>query len=679
MAESLSINELAAIQAAKYVNDFWDNHLQSTSVRRMRLLDWYKQYRGIPNRRSYPGRANVFVNETLEAVESIVAQEIRAVFAEPRYLMMAGREPTDKITSEILEGAMFYYLDKMGWKSKLSRTARQKVKYGTCYVETCWESETGYQPKRVAGQPLPEINKTRLKDHPNVKYIDELDIALDHGKPDIQEMTGVVIRQRATWDYIKKRERQKIYSSEQVAKVKKMGEPNSQKSYDYMGGRAQRLSTVGVNILQFDNKEYEILRYWGLVPRWWVDEGLDIESDEATEMVQGVIEVIHDGPCLRLQRNPFWHQEIPVAMCPHIPVDDEACGIGACEIAESLQQELNDKRNQLLDHATDQIQPPLIENRAAGIGEIRWESGFRIKSNLPGEQALKPMYPGGNPSEVVMMEGRCQQDIRNKTGATDAVQGISDNSEKTAFEVNQLQVRGSLRIGLSTLDFGEFIKRVYRQTYKNIQQFTDRDTIIRIVGPKGVKWETLTPEMVAIDMDVIPKIATDVDSRVITRNQMIQFATGIAPFYPRLNFQKLVHRIYELFGWEDADEIVPASPEEFDRGQLSAEEEMQVLYLGQRVNVSIYDNHPQKITAAIQFMSQFESQMSPQAIEAFKDYIRQHAHYAQAMQAMSAQVAPAMNPDSAQPGGAPSANGGKPTDRGATQTLRGVTSPAAAG
>lgn len=680
MTEPMSINELAAIQAAKFVNDFWENHMTSTSHRRTRLLDWYKQYRGIPNRRSYPGRANVFVNETLSAVESVAAQETAAIFAEPRYLMLVGREPTDELQTKILEEAMFYYLDTSAWKSKCVRFLRQKGKYGTCFAETGWETEEGLLPRRVPGSAIPKVTNTRLKDRPTIRYVDELDIALDYGKSDIQEMDGVVIRKRITWDFIKKRERQGVFSASQVLKIKR-GEPYAGlKGYDYMGGRSQRFMTMGVNLLDFDTKEYELLSYWGKVPRWWVEEGLDIDSPEAEEMVPGVIECILRGPCVRLGRNPFWHQEIPVVMAPHIPVDDEAYGMGICEIVEYLQQELNDKRNQILDHATDQIKPPLIENRAAGIGEIRWEPQFRIKSNLPGDQALKALYPGGNPAEVVMMEERVKQDMRNEAAANDPIQGIRSNKESTAFEVNQIQARGSLRIAISTTNFGDqFLKRVYRQVYKLIQQFTDQDTMIRIIGSKGVKWEKLTPEMVSADMDVIPKIAPDADNRMMVRTQMIQFLQAIAPVYPRINAAKIAHRIYELFGWEDADEVVPLPSGDYDQGELSDEETMRVLFMGQRVTVNIMENHPQKLSALIQFMAQFESKMTPQAIEAFKDAIRQHMHYLQAIQGMSGMIPPPMSvpPRGA---GAPSSNGKTPAsqpNRGPTQMLRSVSSPSA--
>src|SRR3990167_4765600 len=152
MENPQDLNELAAIQSAKFVNEFWDNHVQSTSTRRGRLLDWYKQYRGIPNRRSYPGRANVFVNETLAAVESIVAQEVASVFGDPRYVMLAGREPTDEQQSKILEEAVYYQLDRINWKSMVPRFSRQKVKYGTCFAETSVEPGDGPSLRRVPGE-----------------------------------------------------------------------------------------------------------------------------------------------------------------------------------------------------------------------------------------------------------------------------------------------------------------------------------------------------------------------------------------------------------------------------------------------------------------------------------------------------------------------------------------------
>lgn len=672
-----SINDLAVVQSAKYVTELWDNFQLATSVRRNKILDWYKQYKGIPNRRNYHGRANVFVNETLQAVESIVAQEVHAVFAEPRYLMLAGREPTDEQQANLLENAMFYYLDKINWRSKFIRSDRQKVKYGTCFVELFWNSEEGFVPRKSGNSPFPILEIDRVKDHPDVAYIDELDIALDPGKSDVSEMDWVIIRKRCTWDYIKARQRQGVYSPRQVEKIEK---GNTGKNFNYLASKEQRLQSAGINMLSFDNKEYEILKYWGKVPRWWVDEDVqeNIDSDEATDMVPGVIEVINPkGPTLRLGRNPFWHQEIPVAMAKHIGVDDEAFGMGVCEISEHLQMELNDKRNQLLDHATDQLMPPMVENRGADIKEIRWEPSFRIKSNMSGAAALTPLYPGGQPTEVVLMEERVKQDIHNNTGATDPVQGVSQSKRSTAFEVSSLQARGSSRIDVSTIDMGDqFLKRVYRLIYKMIQQFTDRDSMIRILGKNGIKWQKLTPEDVQIDVDIIPRIPTDVDNRTIVRNQMIQFLAQVAPFFPRINAYKLVRRVYELFGFDDVEEVVPKPPTEYDRMGLTTEEEMQVLFLGQRINVNYDDDHAKKLAALIEFMAQYESSMKKEAIEAFKDAIRQHIYYMQAMAPLMGQ------PGQITPGGQPGTGGstgvagnrasaGPPS--GATESLRSVT------
>ena len=660
--QETSINELASVQAAKYVCELWDNYQIATMTRRSKLIDWYKQYRGTPNRRNYNGRANVFVPETLQAVESIVSQEVHAIFAEPKYLMLLGREPTDEPQATLLENAMFYYLDKMNWKSKFIMSDRQKVKYGTCFVETFWDSEEGYVPRRQGDSGIPKVTIERVKDHPNIRYIDEMDICLELGKPDIADMKYVIIRNRCDWDYVQAKKRSGVYSAEQVGKIDRAA---TSRNSNYLASKEQRVQAGGVNMSSLDIKDYEILKYWGKVPRWWVDEEVqnNIESDEATEMVPGVIEVVNPkGPTLRLQRNPFWHQEIPVAMAKHIGVDDESHGMGACEIVESLQMELNDKRNQLLDHATDQLMPPLIENRGAGIQEIRWEPQFRIKSNLPGEQALKPLYPGGNPNEVVMMEERVKADIKSGPGATAPIQGLQSGKESTAFEVSTLQSRGSGRIDVSTMDMGsQFLKRIYRQVYKMIQQFTDQETMIRILGKDGVKWQKLTPEDVALDADIIPKIPTDVDNRIIVRNQMIQFLAQVAPFFPRINAYKLVRRIYELFGFDDVEEVVPKPSSEFDRRSLTTEEEMQVLFLGQKINVNLDDNHPAKLSALMEFMAQYESTMKPEAIEAFKDAIRQHIYYMQAMQqaamqpqaqAMGAGVSGGKSNGSGPPGGA---------------------------
>jgi len=612
------LDNLILVESSKYVSDLWSDYQLATTVFRAKLNQWYKQYRGIPDRRNYSGMANVFVNETLGACESIVAQEIHALFSDPKYLLAVGREPTDEEAARLIEGAMFFYLDKMRFKSKLIRQKRQKVKYGTTLAQICWCYEENLVVRR-GEDGLPITRKEVIKNHPDMIYLDIEDVALDPGKQDIEDMFGVVIRKRVSWDYIKDRERRGLYSSAQVAKIKK----TEGRKYEFLGNKTQRLQSVGINYYAYDSSTYEILEYWGKVPIWWIENKIDLAEEAAHDLVPGVIEVISDGPTLRLDHNPYHHKEIPIVKGEYIAVDNEAYGIGVCEISESLQIELNDKRNQLLDHATEQIFPPLIESRSADIkGEIRMEPYFRIRVNGDPTKAIAPMRPGGNPGENVVMEERIKADIRNDSGATSPVRGIPLSKESTAFEISELASRGASRIDVSTIDFGEkFLKRTYRLIYKLIQQYVDRNTMIRIVGKNGVRWETLTPNDVAQDFDIIPKIPTDVSNRMIVRTQMIQFLAQVVPFYPKVDLYRLVRKIYDLFGFDDGEQVVPDPTP--DGSTLSLEEEITVLTLGQHIEVGPQEDHAGRILALTQFLTR-NPNLSPQALNAFKDKIRQH-------------------------------------------------------
>lgn len=644
------IKNLVLVEASDYVSKIWSDCRSATTSYRNKLSDYYKQYRGIPNRRNYEGLANVFVNETLEAAESITAQELHTIFGEPKPVLVQGREQTDQVKATLIENLMEYYLDMMGWKAKVLRQLRQKNKYGTTIARVCW----CYEEKEITERTPNGLQKARkiTKNHPDLEYIDLGDVALDPGKPDIDKMDWIIVRKRVTWDYIKERERRALYSAEQVLKIKSGGTEGGGTNEK----RKENLQAIGINYYHFDDNLYEILEYWGKAPRWWVDDKIDINSEEAYEMVECVMECVNDGPILRLERNPYWHQEKPFVMGHFIQVDDEAYGMGVCEISEYLQQELNDKRNQLLDHATEQIAPPLIINRAATIddAQIQLKPFQKIKSDIPGDQAISPMRLGGNPMENVTMDNIIKQDIRNQTGATNPVQGVSSNKDQTAFEISTLQNRGSARINISTMDFSEkFLKRAYRLMYAMIQQYIDRAMAVRIVGKDGIRWEQVTPEDVACDYDLIPRIATDMDNRSIVRNQLIQFVTQIAPFYPRTNIYKLVKKIYSLFGFEDVDEVIPEPPTEMGQSALSNEEELQVLLMGQKIDVKFFEDHLGKLQFLMQFINQFGNQLQPKAKDAIQDKINQHMNYLKTLEqaAMMGGVVPEAGAPSAPAGG----------------------------
>src|SRR3990167_176954 len=299
------LRDLILFQSSKLVNEFWTEHQLATTTYRQKLLKWYKQYRGIPGRKNYDGLANVFVNETLEATEAIVAQDFHSVNAEAKPVLVVGREETDNVQASIIEKTMIAYLDKMNYKSKFIRALRQRAKYGTCYAKVCWEYESGtvYGRDKMGAETS---DKKPIKDKADLQYIDGLDIAVDPGISDIENMAIVVIRKRCTWDYVKDRERRTLYSSDQVAKFERKG------SSSLFFGRNQRMQAAGVNNAFFDKDEIEILEAWGKFPRWWLDDDVSPDSPEAEELVPGLIECVcsESGPTLRVERNPYWHQEI---------------------------------------------------------------------------------------------------------------------------------------------------------------------------------------------------------------------------------------------------------------------------------------------------------------------------------------------------------------------------------
>ena len=625
---------------AQHVASLWNRHQRSTSVFRNKMTEYYKQYRGIPSRGNYEGLANVFVNETLGATESIVAQIFSTIYSESKPLKVFGREETDDNQAKLIENTEIYYLEEMNHQSKMLSTIRQMVKYGTCAARVCWcleEKEITTKEKTEFGSKVNYNFKAYTKNHPDLQYIDLLDIAFDPGKSCVDDMRWIVVKKRADWDYIKERERNTVYSSEQVKKIDR----SSTRKSDYLNSKGQTLQSAGINYSEFDEDKIEILEFWGKVPLWWIDEEVGLDDPDAERMVESVIEVVNEKVTVRAEFNPYWHKNKPFLISQFIEVDGEAYGMGTCEIAAYLQQELNDKRNQLLDHATFQILPPLIRNRASNIDkkQIQMKPHKIIDSDIPGDSGLTPLRTGGNPFENVSLDGIIKQDIRNNAGASDAVQGLGSNKDRTAYEFNSLVSRGGSRINVITVDFANrFLKPFYKMTYQLIQQYVTKEMVIRILGKDGVKWQKVTPEDLILNVDFIPNVPTDLESRTIVRNQMIQYVQSIGQLYPRMNIYKIARKIYDLFGFNDGDEVVPMPDTEKGQNDLTVEEEIQVLSLGQRIDVKYYDDHLIKLSGLTQFLMENQSKMRPEVVEVFQDKIKQHQIYLQTLEQAQAMM-----------------------------------------
>lgn len=663
--------KLAAEKSASHVVSLWQSWLSATHNRRQRFLDFYKQYRGIPNRKNYDGLANVFVNETLDAVESVVAQQLLTIFSESKYLMIAPREKTDEKDAKLMENMMFNALDEMNWRGdKCPAALRQRAKYGTCAVKICWIYESkpimmrSKTPGGIGAQYVEQ--SVAVLDRPDVQYIDLLDLAFNVGKQNTKFMKWVVIRKRVDYDYIRKHAKNGVYSQIQVSKISKQNTTN----VSDINSREQRMQAGGVMISNLKDDPYEILEFWGKAPKWWVDEQIDPAAEDAEDLVDTVIEVLNgQNITLRCEKNPYWHQEIPVVIDQYIAVDDEGYGLGMCEISESLQQALNDMICQGLDHNSFQNFPPIIRNTAAGVdkAEIVLSPHKIIDCNTTPANALDTMKLGGNFIENLQMINEAKGNIRKNTGATDPIQGVSGNKEQTAFEVNTLLSRGSARINVSTVTFGDkFVKEVYRQVYKLIYQYTDKKKVVRIIGAEGIEWPEVNPEDILLDVDIIPKIPTDFDSRNIQRNQMIQFVTQVLAVYPFANFYKLIRKVYDLFGFDDGDEIIPAPPNQ-PESQLNLNQKLQAILMGQKVPVAFYEDHLTALAFYIQVLKMAGNRLDPRAMEALQYTIQEHQKYLEAMQ-QQAQAAAAQGGGASVPGKGGSGTPSKPQgDNGAVE------------
>jgi len=642
MAEKEQIKKLADEQSLKLVKETWENHVTNTSLFRQKLVERYKQYRGISVRKSYDGLANVFVNETLQAVESIVAQIFNLLFSESRFFYLRGKEETDEKDAVITENLEMSAIEAMSFKSKMLSAIRQFVIYGTVVVRVFWktkEKKVFARNELEDGTFVVEEENKLVYDNPDVQVIDLLDIALEVGKSSISDMNRIVIRKMVDWDYIKDRQKNLVYGGDIDGLKKAGGGKNSGNDSNY---KDQKMRSIGINVQNVsESNDYEVLEMYGKIPVWWIYEKMDMNSKEAEDMVDGVIEIIDRKQVVRRQRNPFYHQEIPVTIAQFIKIDNEAYGIGAVEICEHLQAELNDKRNQLLDHASLSILPPLVKQRGANIKNenIKLKPHHIIPSDLPGDSALSPLRIGGNPQEIIAMDSIIKQDIRNEVGASNPQQGIKSGGESTAYEMSVLQQKSSSRVNIYALEFAEnILKFCYKMIYMLLYQYMSKQRAIKIVGKDGVKWHKRKPEDLIMDMDFVPKVPTDMDSRIIVRNQLIQFLTAIAKYYPQVNAYNLVRRIYMLFGEDDVDEIVPKPDSERGQGDLSFEEEMLVLSLGQRIDAKYYEDHTSKIDYAINWLRGNSQNLSEEGKEAFENYIQQHTQYLKVLETAQAAI-----------------------------------------
>lgn len=559
---------------------------------KQRIIKYYELYKLYQNKRHYDGLATIFVPEILRAVETVVGNLYKAITQNNPWFEYEGRTSDEDAAAAAQTQLTLYQMDENGFKSRLMDSLRQMATTGLTVRKVLWDfqqvartrnnySEENKQIDPETGKPMgfkkwqKEVYLDTVKDHWTFEPVDLLSLLLpDITVPynDMQKSRWIAEQYVVDKQWIKERAKKgwliEVNKSDDRYWEDTDNEPASSKMRIL---KDNRMRTSGFTVKTQHPQGVEIIERWGLLKASYLysEAGLAENGLEADDEIESVLIVANRRTILKLEANPFWHNQKPYLFCPYVPQEFEFDGIGVGQIGEKLQEELNDTRNQTMDNKTLILMCMWLKSRSSGIknADLRVRPLGVIQTN--DMNGLTPLRPPVLTGVGVNIEGTIKNDLREASGAPSNLQGIAQSGVSTATESSQINNSALGRLMLTSELYGELVLKplLIMVEYLNYQ-FYDHTKMIRVIGPLGIKFRKLTPRELIGNKDVVLSISSDLGNAPgQKRQQYMQFLTILQQMQPQqIQYHwKLLDRIYkESFGGRGLDELYDAPPQDVE-------------------------------------------------------------------------------------------------------------------
>lgn len=612
-----------------------------------KLVKYYELYNLVQRDTNYAGLAKVFVPEILRAVETVVSKLYSLIFSSPDFMKYVGREESDEGSAIAMTQTVRYQMEENRFKPGVADSLRQMAVAGFTVRKILWDyQEVGRTRfgKNDKGERTRTADVQTVKDTWTFEPVDLLSFHIsDPTTPynDIQKATWIGEQYKVAPEYLKEKVRRGWYTD---AMKDKLSGGKKEADSDASKLKQKRAQTAGYTI-ENDGPGHEVLERWGLVKakRVYSPEELAAMTPpmDPEDMVEGVVVIVDRKAVYKLDANPFWHNQKPYVSCPFIAKENEFAGMGVSQVAEKLQEELNDTRNQTMDNKTLILMTMWLKSRASGIKnqDLRIRPmGVIATSDMTGLVALRPPVLTG---VGVNIEGVVKDDLRQSVMASSNLQGQAQAGVDTATESSFINKESMSRLVMTAEMYGELVLKptfIFAE-YLNYQ-FFDHTKVIKIAGPVGVKFRKVSPKDLDGYKDVEILISTDsMENPAIKKQQAMAFFALLQNMLPeQIAFHwKMLDRMYKMqFNGRSLSEVYDAPVGKAE--MYTPEEELEIALAEQPILAVPGQPHEEHI----QFlMGEYESMkyaLSPMQLSILQKLILSHQQLLQAeLQQMEAQ------------------------------------------
>lgn len=508
----------------------------------------FKAYNSIRTRQGYVGVANEFVPETFAIVESLKAA-IAGTKPKFKYLPLTEEQEQDTTT---LNALVDFYWACNNMTEKMLNWVGDMIIYGNGIFMVSWEN----------GRPL--IQHIPLSDF----FVDPAATHMNRPEePGYPRYAGY--RFLTSLKQLKEEKEVDPETGEVRGKYKNLDVISLGTQDDNMDKDRKEMylgSTFGRNAI---SEQVEVITYYTQYRKVMIaNRGTVIYDGEnpyhkAEDSVDTAVEV--DGEVIKGKHKiPEIKGFLPFAILRNYVDSSLFFARGDVEVILPAQEALNDTASQKRDNVAYVLNnmwqiDPRFKHMAEQI-----ESSPGAVFPIP-KGALSPIEKNDiSPSADGEIE-RLRQQMRNATGADAAVQGVAQKfSRTTATEVQAQLQQASMRFTTKVQNLeDEGFAQLARIIYKMIQIFVDTETAVRIVGKKGVEWQTYKPGTYQGEYEPRVVLEATMDAEAAALSQAMQVAAQFSLGNPLVNQEAFLRQQYKvLFGKflsdDDIEEMLTA-------------------------------------------------------------------------------------------------------------------------
>ena len=519
----------------------WRDHFEANYSQK--FDEYYRLWRGqwsAEDRTRQSERSRIVSPALQQAVESSVAELEEATFGRGKWFdIKDDAGDTEKMDIQVLRTSLESDFKRNKIRKNVAECLINAAVFGTgiAEIELTTEKEMKPATQPVMGGELTAVGVT-IQDRTCVKLnpVMPQNFLIDPVATSVENALGVAIDEFVSRHVVEQLQEDGVYREADVGTA----------APDFDIEPDHGLTTT------YDDDKVRLTKYYGLVPRYLLDEAMSdpdaeeeavtLSEDEEVEdsyYVEAIVVIADGGTLLKAEKNPYMMGDRPVIAFPWDVVPSRFWGRGVCEKGYNSQKALDAELRARIDALALTVHPMLAMDASrmprGAKPEVR--PGKVILTNGNPSEILQP-FNFGQVSQITFAQaGALQQMVQTATGAIDSA-GIagSINGQSTASGIS--------------MSLGAIIKR-HKRTLINFQE----SFIIPLVTKAAHRYMQFEPELYPVaDYKFDVSSSLGIIAREYEVTQLVQLLQTMSPDTPM--YPELVKSIVENMNLSNREELI---------------------------------------------------------------------------------------------------------------------------